>query len=169
MENEKQKGRIVAYIVMVVYLIFLCWLILFKLADSIDKIPSRRGINLIPFHYDQFEGSRFQLIDILYNVFAFIPAGFFFSALGKKKLISGIMLSFMLCFFFETVQYIFALGSSDITDILMNTTGGVIGAGIYYVFEKLFNDKGLLIGSVIGAVFEVLIIILLIVLMFSKA
>lgn len=169
MNNERQKGKLLAYIVMLVYLIFLCWLILFKLADSIDKIPSRRGINLIPFHYDQFAGSRFQLIDISFNAFAFIPVGFYFSALGKKKLISGVLLSFMLSFGFEIVQYIFALGSSDVTDILMNTAGGVIGAGIYYAFEKLFRDKGVMVGSVIGAVFETLLISLIIVLMLLNA
>ena len=49
---EKRKEKIFAYIVMGIYLLFLCWLILFKLADSINKIPSMRGINLIPFHYD---------------------------------------------------------------------------------------------------------------------
>lgn len=86
MKKEWKKGITLAYIVMGIYLIFLCWLILFKLADSIDKIPSRRGINLIPFHYDELEGSRFQLTEILYNVLAFIPAGFYFTAFGKKKL-----------------------------------------------------------------------------------
>lgn len=164
MKKEWKKGITLAYIVMGVYLIFLCWLILFKLADSIDKIPSRRGINLIPFHYDELEGSRFQLTEILYNVLAFIPVGFYFTAFGKKKIVSGILLSFGLSFCFETLQYIFALGSSDITDILMNTVGGILGIGIYYVFEKLFKDKGILIGSVIGAVIEVLLISLIIML-----
>ena len=60
-ENAKQKNIIFAYIVMGIYLLFLSWLILFKLADSIDKIPSMRSINLIPFHSDQLSGSRFHV------------------------------------------------------------------------------------------------------------
>ena len=70
----KRKEKIFAYIVMGIYLLFLCWLILFKLADSINKIPSMRGINLIPFHYDhdQIAESRFHFNEVLYNTIVFI-------------------------------------------------------------------------------------------------
>ena len=38
MNTKKEKAF--AYVVTGIYLLFLCWLVLFKLADSIDKIPS---------------------------------------------------------------------------------------------------------------------------------
>ncbi len=117
-ESKKTKGRIFAYIVFGIYLLFLCWLILFKFADSLAKIPSRRSINLIPFYFAQLSGSRFQKTDIIYNVIAFIPAGFFFTAFGKKKIMSGILLSAVLSLCFEVLQWIFALGASDITDLM---------------------------------------------------
>ena len=90
-----KEKKVFVYVVMGIYLLFLCWLILFKLADSIDKIPSMRGINLIPFHYDQLSNTRFHKMEVLYNVLVFIPAGFFFSALGKRKVTSGIIVSTM--------------------------------------------------------------------------
>ena len=164
---EKRKEKVFVYIVMGIYLFFLCWLILFKLADSIDKIPSMRGINLIPFHYDhdQIAGSRFHFNEVLYNAIVFIPAGFYFSALGKKKYISGIVLSALLSLSFETLQWIFALGASDITDLITNTIGGAIGAGIFFVAGKMFKGREVKIISILGAVLEILLVGMLLLLM----
>ena len=164
----KQKEKIFAYIVVGIYLLFLCWLILFKLADSINKIPSMRGINLIPFHYDQIAESRFHFNEVLYNAIVFIPAGFYFTVMGKKKFLSGIVLSALLSLSFETLQWIFALGASDITDLIMNTVGGAIGAGTYWVSAKLFKGNEVKIISIIGAILETLLVGLLLVLMISN-
>ena len=166
---EKRKEKVFVYIVMGIYLFFLCWLILFKLADSIDKIPSMRGINLIPFHYDQIAGSRFHFNEVLYNAIVFIPAGFYFSALGKKKYISGIVLSALLSLSFETLQWIFALGASDITDLITNTIGGAIGAGIFFVAGKMFKGREVKIISILGAVLEILLVGMLLLLMISNS
>ena len=166
----KRKEKIFAYIVMGIYLLFLCWLILFKLADSINKIPSMRGINLIPFHYDhdQIAESRFHFNEVLYNTIVFIPAGFYFTVMGKKKFLSGIVLSALLSLSFETLQWIFALGASDITDLIMNTVGGAIGAGTYWVSAKLFKGNEVKIISIIGAILETRLVGLLLVLMISN-
>lgn len=156
-----------AYVVMGIYLMFLCWLILFKLADSIDKIPSVRGINPIPFHYNnQLSNTRFHRTEVLYNVLVFVPAGFFFSAFGKRRVISGIVASAILSLCFEILQWIFALGASDITDLITNTAGGAIGTALYFVMGKLFKGKQLKIACIIGAVLEALFIFLMIVLIF---
>ena len=41
----------------------------------------------------------------------------------------------------EILQFIFAVGATDITDLIGNTLGGVIGCLIYMVFYKLLKDK----------------------------
>jgi glycopeptide antibiotics resistance protein len=127
-----------------------------------------RGINLIPFHYDQIAESRFHFNEVLYNTIVFIPAGFYFTVMGKKKFLSGIVLSALLSLSFETLQWIFALGASDITDLIMNTVGGAIGAGTYWVSEKLFKGNEVKIISIIGAILETLLVGLLLVLMISN-
>ena len=165
MKKEKQKEKVLVFIVMGIYMLFLCWLILFKLADSIEKIPSRRSINLIPFYYDQLTGSRLQKDDIIFNALVFVPAGFYFAAFGKKKIISGIIMSALLSLSFEILQWIFALGSSDITDFITNTAGGVLGAGLYCILGKVFKGREVMIVSIIGAILEVMLIGLLILLM----
>ena len=168
-ENAKQKNIIFAYIVMGIYLLFLSWLILFKLADSIDKIPSMRSINLIPFHYDQLSGSRFHVNEVFYNALVFIPAGFYFSAFSKRSVVWGIVSCAMLSLGFEITQWIFALGASDITDLITNTSGGFLGLGLFFITHKLFKGNEILIVSIIGAVIEVLLLGLLIILfIFSR-
>ena len=86
METESKKVRILATVVFAVYLLLLCWLILFKLADSIDRIPHMRGINLIPFYFDRIAGSLFHIKDIVYNVAVFIPAGAYYVSTTMDEL-----------------------------------------------------------------------------------
>ena len=45
--NDKEKK--ISYVIFVVYLILLCWLILFKLAVTVDMIAHLRGVNWVPF------------------------------------------------------------------------------------------------------------------------
>lgn len=161
-----KKEKVFAYVVMGIYLLFLCWLVLFKLADSIDKIPSMRGINLIPFHYDQLANTRFHRMEILYNILVFVPTGFFFSAFGKRKVISGIIASAILSLCFEILQWIFALGASDITDFITNTAGGALGTFLFFAMGKLFKGHQVRIVCIIGAIIEAIFIILMIVLIF---
>ena len=163
-----KKEKVFAYVVVGLYLLFLCWLILFKLADSVDKIPSMRGINLIPFYYDRLSNTSFHLTEVLYNVLVFVPAGFFFTAFGKGKPAKGIIACAALSLGFEILQFVFALGASDITDLMTNTAGGTLGAIMFSVMGKLFKGRQLTIVCFAGAVIEALFIILLIVLIMGS-
>ncbi|OOM15785.1 VanZ family protein [Clostridium saccharobutylicum] len=40
---------------------------------------------------------------------------------------------------YEVLQFLFAIGASDITDIIGNTLGGIIGIVIYFVFHRVFK------------------------------
>lgn len=42
---------------------------------------------------------------------------------------------------FECIQYVFGLGASDITDIITNTIGGLVGVVIYMLIKTIFNDR----------------------------
>ena len=61
---------------------------------------------------------------------------------------------FILSLCFEVLQWVFAIGSSDITDLITNTAGGVLGTGVYFVLRKLFRVHEVEIVSIIGAVIE---------------
>lgn len=53
--------------------------------------------------------------------------------LENKKII---FLGFILSFTLETMQFILSIGASDITDIITNTTGTIVGLFLYFILEK---------------------------------
>ena len=163
---QSKREKQFTYFVFGIYLLLLCWLVLFKFATSIDEIPHLRGINLIPFYYGS--ETSFHASEVGYNVLAFVPAGFYFTALtGKKK--AGILASFLLSVFFETVQWIFAIGASDITDVITNTLGGLCGLLLFVCMGKLTSKYRMRIINILGLVIEVLGCGLLAVLLIANA
>ncbi|MGO5093840.1 VanZ family protein [Clostridium sp. LCP25S3_F10] len=46
---------------------------------------------------------------------------------------------FSISLIFEVSQYVFGIGASDITDIITNTIGKIVGMGIYMVIKKILN------------------------------
>jgi glycopeptide antibiotics resistance protein len=118
-----------------VYVFVLVWLVLFKLQFSLDYIERVRVINLIPFHQSLFS-------EVYSNIRIFIPLGIYICMLKSEwsfsKKVSAIV-GFTLSF--EIIQFILAIGRSDLTDILANTLGGVIGIGIYQLIFKLLKHR----------------------------
>ncbi|MDR1700339.1 MAG: VanZ family protein [Lachnoclostridium sp.] len=89
------------------------------------------------------------LINVLGNVVAFIPLGFFIPVLyreqRKGKVIVGhyfrsflfvMFLGLLFSFAVETIQMLTKVGSFDVDDLFLNTTGVIIGY-IGYVTAKL--------------------------------
>ena len=58
-----------------------------------------------------------------------------FLVIVKFMLIAGT--SFLL----ETMQYILAVGCSDITDVLTNATGGLLGLIVYLMVVRLIGNR----------------------------
>ena len=132
---KSNKEKVITYIFFAVYLMLLCWLVLFKLATSINMIPSMRGINAIPFYYD--EEVAFHTREVIFNAIVFVPAGFYFAAIFSSKSVwLGTAASAILSLFFEVVQWLFSIGASDITDIITNTIGGLCGMIIFLAMGK---------------------------------
>jgi glycopeptide antibiotics resistance protein len=73
-----------------------------------------------------------------------------------KRIIPAAAASLM----FELIQYIFAIGGTDITDFLSNTLGGVAGAGFYVLCSKLFKEKTTRILNIVALVGTIGIILL---------
>lgn len=120
----------------VLYIFLLTWIIVFKFRIDIRNLRYLRTINLIPFKEN-------ALKEILINIFLFIPYGMYLRELTKKKSLTvGIII--LTSFIFEVLQYILHIGISDITDVMMNTLGGMIGILLISILEKKReNSKGL--------------------------
>jgi glycopeptide antibiotics resistance protein len=44
---------------------------------------------------------------------------------------------------FETVQYVFSVGTTDVTDLITNTLGGIIGIVSYRLLGKLAKNSSM--------------------------
>lgn len=90
----------------------------------------------------------------------FAPLGIYLCMLKHEpkfpiKLIFILGTSFAL----EVLQYIFAIGRSDITDLLTNTCGGMLGIAIYIMLARLFRSRKLAnkVIAIIAAIVTVLV------------
>lgn len=144
-----------------IYLIVLYWILLFKLGIS-SSYMDKRSVNLIPFN----DPSIFITENIL-NVVIFVPLGLYSGILFKrwsfsKKLFFFLLLSLIV----EGLQYILRLGAFDVTDLITNTVGGLIGLMIFKAIEKGFNNslraqKFINLFAATGTVLVVLLLVLL--------
>ena len=143
-------------------LALLVWCILFKFALRPEEIPHLRGINLIPYAASVVVNGKVQISEIIENMLVFLPFGLCISAFYPDSEIQNrILLASGLSLFFEVTQYIFAIGTSDITDVIDNTLGAVIGILLYLGMKKIWKEKTGKIITILGAVLEVLFLALL--------
>lgn len=140
--RKKEKTIFFVPFLFIVYMVLLVWIIVFKLQFSISELDTVRSINLIPFYYDNEIGVRFHLKEVLENVVIFAPLGIYLCMFRHEpKFI--IKLAFILgtSLALEVLQYILSIGRSDITDLLTNTCGGLLGIAIYSILVKLFRSR----------------------------
>jgi len=130
-------------ILFAIYLLLSTGIILFKLPFYSPEISDGiRVINLIPLQGSFDNSGAIDFREIRDNILIFIPLGVYICMLKSewpfmKKALSVIGLSLS----FEVLQFIFALGRTDITDVLDNTIGGIIGIGVYALLFKILGSK----------------------------
>ncbi|HEO3244238.1 TPA: VanZ family protein [Streptococcus agalactiae] len=135
------KKKNILKILLFIYLILLSWLVLFKLGFSISDMRRVRDVNFIPFYYDNIiEGDLFWL-EPIFNILIFIPFGILLKKISCGIKINQAFLIFLVVsLFFEIMQYIMSIGASDITDVITNVLGGVIGFLVADIFTKRKNN-----------------------------
>lgn len=164
---KNNKEKIITHIVFGVYILLLIWLVLFKFATSVEEIPCLRGINLVPFHYEQ--ETAVHVREVLYNVLVFVPAGFYFSAMfAKKHIFLGTAATAGLSLLFEITQWVFSIGASDITDLITNTVGGFCGMLLFWIMGKITFKYRMKIINALGIVIEIFGGALLMILLISN-
>lgn len=161
LQKLKGKQKQLTLILFVIYLLMLTWIILFKFSFSIQDISSLRSVNLIPLKGTAVRNNQLDYVELLSNVLIFVPFGIYVSMLKPhwrflKQLLPFIGVSLL----FEIFQYVFAIGATDITDLLGNTVGGIIGIILCVIFKRVFKDKALKTLNIIAMIGTVGAIIL---------
>ncbi|MDO4649269.1 MAG: VanZ family protein [Eubacteriales bacterium] len=147
--NKKTKRLLqsVGLVIFTLYLVVLFYLLFFseQYGRTIDGERILR-YNLRPFAeihrflaYREIVGIRVMIVNIFGNIAAFLPFGmflpFFFGNLRKGWIVtlSGCCFSLIV----ELIQLITRVGCFDVDDIILNTTGALVGYVLFTVADKI--------------------------------
>lgn len=172
MDIKKSKQHKLFTILFIIYLSAITWIILFKMQFGLPDMGNLRRINLIPYSEPLIVNNRIDFSEIFMNALAFLPFGIYCGALFPKCSFWKRCLPFIgASLSYEILQFIFAIGRTDVTDFINNTLGGIVGLLMYIVFCKLIKDeykanKIILFFAIIGTVVMSVILSLIIIVNF---
>lgn len=151
--KQTSRSSKLTLLLLIIYLVALTWIILFKFSFSFQDLPHLRNINLVPYGDSLIVNGRLSFREIFMNMVVFIPLGLYLSMLKPdwplwKRMVPAIGISLL----FEMIQYVFAIGASDITDLINNSLGGVVGCLLYLLLEKCFSHQTNRILTVLAAI-----------------
>ena len=112
-----------------IYLSLLAWTVLWKL-DVPWVGGVQRVIKLVPFVATSGSGASAPF-EVTMNLVLFVPFGVYLGLLAPRwawwragVTVAGVSLAL------EVTQYVLAIGSTDVTDVVANTAGGLVGWGL---------------------------------------
>lgn len=148
LHDDKYSGfksffRLSSIIFGLLYLAILFYALFFK---AINIKAARNGVNLVPFStiipYITKANTNLNgpaIMNILANIFLFIPLGFYVEVLlRKRKMKIRIMIIILIPIIVELIQFVFSLGICDVDDVILNAIGGLLGILVFKVVEKLY-------------------------------
>ena len=166
------KSKKLTQILFVVYFVVLSWIILFKMELDISLLckMNLRSVNLIPFAGSLLVNGRVDVSEIILNIVAFIPFGVYISMLDRRQnfLIKALPIAGV-SLLYEIIQYVFRIGASDITDLLGNTLGGILGILFFALSYKVLENKIYKVFNTIALTGTILVVCFLGLLSFTNA
>jgi glycopeptide antibiotics resistance protein len=143
--TKRGKAETVAiFAVFALYAAFLLKLLLFSRAPG-----SERSINLVPFAsiadyaFSHSSGSgRIAFANVVGNILIFIPLGLYASWLRHRRAAWRTMLTVAsVSVAVEIIQGVFAVGASDIDDVILNCVGGLIGILTFTLLSAIMRER----------------------------
>ncbi|WP_069650101.1 VanZ family protein [Caloranaerobacter ferrireducens] len=151
--------RTLSWLIFIVYILALTKVILFKysmhmIINIVKENNWTRFIrrvqhnsNYLPLKniYQLFfsKGNTMYIVrNIIGNIIAFIPLGTLLPILKEKmrKINSILIASLSISISFEVIQLLSGIGDFDINDLILNTSGGLIGLSLYNFLCRYFID-----------------------------
>ncbi|MBS4900389.1 MAG: VanZ family protein [Clostridiales bacterium] len=155
-DRKIRSGHIIAAVIFIAYMCGLSYFLFFspmmgRHHDSLsylNNVSNYRDYNLKPFRliriyieYADTLGFKYIFLNLYGNVLCFMPFGFLIAFIlnGKHKFINTIFIAAIVSTIIELLQYIFAVGTGDIDDVILNTCGAVLGYAVYVIINKIFR------------------------------
>lgn len=142
--TKRAKAETAAiFAVFAVYAAFLLKLLLFSRAPG-----SERSINLIPFAsiaeyaFSHSPGTeRVAFANVVGNILIFIPLGVYASSLRHRATWLTMLTVASVSVVAEIIQGVFAVGASDIDDVILNCVGGLIGMLAFWLLSAILREQ----------------------------
>jgi glycopeptide antibiotics resistance protein len=140
--TKPSARSILTIVLFAIYALVVIGVILFKFPFSYQEDGSGRVLNLIPLAGSYRKDGVLRVDELIENVLIFVPLGLYLSMVKRawsfwrrSSVIVGVTVAF------EIIQYIFAIGRADITDVLTNAIGGMLGIGLYALLSRALKAK----------------------------
>src|SRR5678816_4320445 len=157
---DKPVARYLLFVVFIVYMFLLSEYILLArvhtstenyvslkhIKASIDK--GKRNANLKPFktiklmYYGKHISTDMQYKNLGGNLFGFAPLGILLPLLFRRlrSLIPVIAVVFAISLAYELMQLCTGLGIFDVDDLILNTSGGIIGFIVHFCATLIYRQ-----------------------------
>lgn len=143
--RTKRQIRLAGGILFVMYILLLIYFLFFaEWYGRGPDTPPQDGYNLTPFleikrfwRHRELLGFRIVFLNLAGNIIGFIPFGFILPVL-HRHFRHGFLVIFLGCLLsslVEYMQYVLKVGSCDVDDVILNTTGTLLG----YLFFIICN------------------------------
>ena len=123
------------------YLVLLAWTVLWKLDVPRVGEAGQRVVKLVPFVATAHAGAS-EPVELVLNLVFFLPFGVYLGLLVPSWpwwRVAGILAGASALL--ETTQYVLAVGSSDVTDVVVNTAGGLAGLGVVVLARRTLRAR----------------------------
>ena len=125
-----------------IYFVVIIWVIIFKMSFSIHELTQLRSINLIPYGDSAIVNQQVDFSEIYMNILAFVPFGIYLAMLKPNSaIVKLVAIMGFTSLSIEVIQYLFTIGASDITDLIGNTFGGLLGILFDRVSVKILKSR----------------------------
>ncbi|WP_159601073.1 VanZ family protein [Agromyces humi] len=155
-DARRARSGILLPVLFAVYLALLTWIVIWKLEIPFVGTGDLRQLKLVPFAPSACDGASAPS-EVVVNVLLFVPFGVYLGLLApawswwrSAAALAGASLAM------EVVQYVLAVGSSDVTDLVTNTAGGLAGLGVLALARRKLGPRASAVMSRICAVLTVL-------------
>lgn len=140
-DDAPRAPRTTVAVLLALYLALLVWLVLWKLEVPWVGEPWRRTVKLVPFVATAQAGAS-RPSEVLANVLIFVPFGLQLGLLAPawrwwRTAAAAAAVSLGL----EVTQYLLAVGSTDVTDVVANTVGSLVGLALLALLRRRLGAR----------------------------
>ncbi|CAM3472910.1 VanZ family protein [Occultella aeris] len=134
-------GRALTALLFAVYLLLLVWLVLWKFEVPWVGGGVLRQVKLVPF-LPSGDADANTAREIVANAAFFVPFGIYVALLAPAwRWWKGVAVAAGASLALEVAQYVLAVGSSDVTDLIANSAGALAGIGVVALARRRLQAR----------------------------